>query len=115
MKGLLRNISKLITVLSAVFVFICGFCNYKISAAEYDATYDPAPVEGYHKVKNGNEYYCDHNFEPDKYSESAWVYSDCEIFNPTEQEPVKQCTCCKQDYRQENRSRKPGNKGIQCQ
>lgn len=61
MKGLLRNISKLITVLSAVFVFICGFCNYKISAAEYDATYDPAPVEGYHKVKNGNEYYCDHN------------------------------------------------------
>ena len=43
----LRSISKFITLLSIMFIFICGFYN-NVSANEY--TYDPSPVEGYHKA-----------------------------------------------------------------
>ena len=86
MKDWLINISRFITVLSIILCFICVFYNYEISAAEYETTWDPTPVDGYHKKKNGIFKTHEHNFEPDKYSESAWVYSDCETFTPTEQE-----------------------------
>ena len=81
MKDLLGNLSKFITLLSIMFVFTCRFYN-NVCADEYinnKYTYDPSPVEGYHKKKiEKTREECEHKFNPEgNFSHSAYVYSDC--------------------------------------
>lgn len=84
MKKYMRSLSEFIKMLSIILVFVCGFLNYKIEGAE-KTTYDPTPIEGYHKEKTGKWEPCEHEFNPEgNFSQSAWVYSDCDTFNPTE-------------------------------